>query len=404
MDASSESLGRILAISTSRKILCTAALAGATLVPCAAARPAPAAAPPSLVRAQLSQAGRRLVFSLRTSRPVDLAGLNRQPGRSDSNYLCLELRRAGRGGGRRLCVGGSDGRSRAGLEVLNAAGGVKRAKDVSAKLKRPQPQKLVLAVVPAAAGLSPHRYGWRVLASLGGCGAAGGAACVHTLPARGANRFRLRPVRPVGCTGGGAGLLTNGPRDRKVVALTFDDGPSDYTPAFLDVLREKHVPATFFEIGIEMPGRGSTMRRILSEGDEIGDHTMTHAEYPGYGEIAGAAERIAAYTHFRPCLFRPPGGALNPSVIATAGSLGLRTITWDVDPTDWSTPGSGAIYSRIVGAAQRGSIILMHDGGGPRGETLAALPRIIDTLRARGYSFATVTDLLGQRMLYRPYG
>jgi peptidoglycan-N-acetylglucosamine deacetylase len=79
-------------------------------------------------------------------------------------------------------------------------------------------------------------------------------------------------------------------------------------------------------------------------------------------------------------------------------------VTWDVDPTDWSTPGSEAIYSRVVGAVQPGSIVLMHDGGGPRGETLAALPRIIETLRGRGYRFATVTELLGHRMIYRPYG
>ena len=82
----------------------------------------------------------------------------------------------------------------------------------------------------------------------------------------------------------------------------------------------------------------------------------------------------------------------------------MRTITWDVDPTDWANPGTGAVYSRVVGAAQPGSIILMHDGGGARGGTLAALPAIIDTLRARGYGFATVTELLGHRMIYRPYG
>ena len=76
----------------------------------------------------------------------------------------------------------------------------------------------------------------------------------------------------------------------------------------------------------------------------------------------------------------------------------MQTITWDVDPRDWTTPGSAAVYSRVVGAARPGSIILMHDGGGPRGGTLAALPSIIDTLRARGYGFATVSSLLGQRL------
>jgi peptidoglycan/xylan/chitin deacetylase (PgdA/CDA1 family) len=228
--------------------------------------------------------------------------------------------------------------------------------------------------------------------------------CAEALPATGNLAFRLRPVRAVGCTGGSAGLVTNGPRDRKVVALTFDDGPSDYTPGFLDVLAEKGVPGTFFEIGQEMPGREATMRRILAEGNELGDHTMNHVEYPDYGQIAGAAARIAEYTHFRPCLFRPPGGAVDAGVLGTAGSLGMRTINWDVDPTDWATPGSAAVYSRIVSATQPGSIILMHDGGGDRSGTLAALPAIIDTLRGRGYSFATVSALLGYRLIYKPYG
>jgi peptidoglycan-N-acetylglucosamine deacetylase len=189
-----------------------------------------------------------------------------------------------------------------------------------------------------------------------------------------------------------------------VVALTFDDGPSEYTPDFLEVLREKGVPATFFEIGQEMPGREDVMRQILAEGDELGDHTMNHVEFPGYDQIAGAAARIRAYTHFQPCLFRPPGGGVNSGVVASAGSLGMKTITWDVDPQDWSLPGTGAIYSNVVSHARSGSIILMHDGGGPRSETLAALPQIIDTLRARGFGFATVSGLLGDRILYRPYG
>ncbi|MGE5527160.1 MAG: polysaccharide deacetylase family protein [Methanosarcina sp.] len=268
-------------------------------------------------------------------------------------------------------------------------------------MKRPQPNKLVVALEPGDAGLAPRRYRWRALASPG-CEVA--RRCAEQLPAQGVNSFRLRPVRAVGCTGGSPGLVTNGPRDRKVVALTFDDGPSEYTLGFLQVLREKGVPGTFFEVGQEMPGREDVMRQILAEGNELGDHTMNHVEYPGYSQIAGAAARIRAYTHFQPCLFRPPGGAYNSGVGATAGSLGMRTVNWDVDPRDWSTPGTGAIYSNIVSHARPGSIILMHDGGGPRGETLAALPQVIDTLRARGYRFATVTQLLGYKILYRPYG
>ncbi|MFN8215556.1 MAG: polysaccharide deacetylase family protein [Solirubrobacterales bacterium] len=377
--------------------------AAATARPTAAARGGSKRdpAPRRLQHADLSQAGRKLLLSVRTASPVALKSLQARPvtARAASRYLCFELSRAGHAGGLRLCLGPK--RTRLGTERVNAKGEIVAKGSVPATVKRPNPNKLVAALVPGEAGLAPNRYTWRVLAS-NGCAA--GGHCGEALPARGALAFRLRPVRPVGCTGGSPGLVTNGPRDRNVVALTFDDGPSEYTSGFLQVLREKGVVGTFFEVGQEMPGREDVMREILAEGSELGDHTMNHVEYPGYAQIAGAAARIEDYTHFRPCLFRPPGGAVNSSVVATAGSLGMRTVNWDVDPRDWSTPGTGSIYSTIVGNARPGSIILMHDGGGPRGETLAALPQIIDTLRARGYGFTTVSQLLGYHLIYRPYG
>jgi peptidoglycan/xylan/chitin deacetylase (PgdA/CDA1 family) len=334
---------------------------------------------------------------------VGLAGLEARPDtrRAGSRYLCLGLSRVGRDGERRLCLGGRKAHKRVGLVLVDASEKPVGKASVRAKVKRPSPDKLVVSLEPAAAELNPHLYRWRVIQS-NGC--APGQRCAQSLPAKGTYAFRLRPVRAVGCTGGGAGLVTNGSRDRRVVALTFDDGPSEYTPEFLQVLRQKEVHATFFEIGQEMPGREDVMRQILAAGNELGDHTMNHVEYPGYDQIAGAAARIEDYTHFKPCLFRPPGGAVNAGVVATAGSLGMRTITWDVDPRDWSLPGSGAIYSNVVSHAQPGSIVLMHDGGGPRSETLDALPQVIDALRARGYRFATVSELLGYRIVYRPYG
>jgi peptidoglycan-N-acetylglucosamine deacetylase len=378
----------------------------ALLALAATAAVAGANAPPQsdLLRADLSQTGQELVFSLRTAAPVGLAKLDRLPdaGAAGAPYLCLALSRTGHGGERRICLGGmARSHRRVGLELLNAAGKITARSTIAARVKRPEPRKLTVALLPEAAGLKPHRYRWRVLERRGGCA---GPRCEASLPASGSRAYRLRPVRAVGCTGGGAQEVRNGPRGRKLVALSFDDGPSEYTEGFLDVLRRKQVPGTFFEIGQETPGREDTMRRILREGDEIGDHTMNHVEYPGYSQIAGAAARIASYTHFRPCLFRPPGGAVSSSVVATAGGLGMETILWDVDPVDWSTPGSAAVYSRVVGAVQPGSIVLMHDGGGDRSGTLAALPRIIDTLRARGYRFATVSGLLGHRLIYRPYG
>jgi peptidoglycan-N-acetylglucosamine deacetylase len=392
------------AISLSRKILCTAT-ATAILAAMGVAPIGAEASQPELLHADLSQAGQSLILSLRTSAPVALSQLDRLPTASGSRYLCLALQAAGGRGERHLCLGGkAKARRRAGLELLNGAGKVTAQRTFAVQVMRPNAGKLVLALSPPDAGLDPHRYRWRLLADLGGCGAKDARACPQSLPSHADRAFRLRPVRAVGCTGGSTGLVTNGSRDRKVVALTFDDGPSEYTPGFLSVLRRKHVHGTFFEIGQEMAGRESTMRQILREGNEIGNHTMHHTEYPGYANIGPVTSLIESITHFRPCLFRPPGGAVDSAVLAAAEEDGLQTITWDVDPADWSNPGGAAVYSRIVGAAQPGSIILMHDGGGDRSGTLAALPSIIDTLRARGYRFDTVTELLGHQMIYRPYG
>jgi peptidoglycan/xylan/chitin deacetylase (PgdA/CDA1 family) len=401
-----------------RKITCARGALAAAAVLLAAlllqAGPAFAGArAPRILAAGASQAGQDLILTVRTAKPVPLGQLQPRPDtrRASAAYLCFAFAATkGSGGGgpgreTRLCLGGSKAHKRAGLLTVDAAERPLTRGAVGVKLKRPTPDKLVLSVVAGPThptGLRPGRYAWRVLASAGGC--ATRRDCAVAYPTTGAAPFRLRPVRAVGCTGGDSELVTDAATERKVVALTFDDGPSEYTESFLDVLREKDVRATFFEVGQEMPGREATMRRILAEGDEIGDHTMNHVEYPGYGQIAGAAERIEAYTGFKPCLFRPPGGAVNSGVIATAGSLGMKTVTWDVDPRDWSLPGTSEIYSNIVANTGPGSIVLMHDGGGPRSETLAALPDIIDNLRGRGYAFETVSELLGDKLLYRPYG
>jgi peptidoglycan/xylan/chitin deacetylase (PgdA/CDA1 family) len=381
-----------------RKICCTACLM--SLAFCAIAK-----AQPDVVRAGLSQKGESLILSVWTKTPVPLASYDRRPRNgSSAHFLCFDLAPRGKPGETRVCLGGPKAHHRVGLLERNAAGKVTESMALAASVKRTDPKHLTATLLPRDAGLAPSRYEWSVVEHRPGCGKLRGF-CSSRFPDTGrADAFRLRPVRAVGCTGGSAGLVTNGPRDRPVLALTFDDGPSEYTDGFLDVLREKGVPATFFEIGQEMAGREATMRRILGEGDEIGNHTMHHTELPGYSEIAPDSALVESYTHFKPCLFRPPGGASDSAVISTAAGLGMQTITWDVDPRDWTTPGSAAVYTRVVDAARPGSIILMHDGGGPRGGTLEALPRIIDALRARGYRFATVSALLGHRLLYRPYG
>ncbi len=208
----------------------------------------------------------------------------------------------------------------------------------------------------------------------------------------------------------GPAYVTSGPTTGREIALTFDDGPWYDTPQFLDILERYHVPATFFEIGEEIStyGEGGAIeRRMLADGDMVGDHTWSHPDVSGagafaQGQILSAASAIRAATHgFTPCLFRAPGGAVSSALISEARSLGFTTIEWDIDTVDWSRPGTATIEQRAIGGAHPGAIILQHDGGGDRSETLAALPDEITTLLRRGYHFVTVTQLLGQKLIYK---
>jgi len=230
--------------------------------------------------------------------------------------------------------------------------------------------------------------------SAGGLAAFAGAQSSSQAPADPASL-----QRPIGCTDPGAALRFNGHRNQKRVALTFDDGPSSYTPAFLRVLRRTQTVATFFEIGEQVRGHSKLLKQILDQGSEIGNHTMHHA-FRGKGDLAETNRVIKRDSGFTPCLMRPPDGALVGGLVSAAHALHMTTVVWDVDPRDWSTPGSGAIYANVTGHARSGSIAVMHDGGGNRSQTLAALPRIIKNLRHRGYKLVTVTELLGGEFIY----
>ncbi|MGH2871977.1 MAG: polysaccharide deacetylase family protein, partial [Solirubrobacteraceae bacterium] len=152
---------------------------------------------------------------------------------------------------------------------------------------------------------------------------------------------------------------------------------------------------------------GAIERRMLADGDMIGDHTWTHPSMPGLSpaqqtsQLELTADAIRRATGFTPCLWRPPYGALSPELDALTWHLGFQTIYWDIDPRDWSLPGVGAIEQTVLDNAVNGGIVEMHFGGGPRYETLDALPTIIDTLRRRGYTFVNLAQMLGLRMIYR---
>jgi peptidoglycan/xylan/chitin deacetylase (PgdA/CDA1 family) len=191
-----------------------------------------------------------------------------------------------------------------------------------------------------------------------------------------------------------------------VVAIGFDDGPGLETAAFVAMLEKEHVPATFFMIGEQVTtGFGPLLRRELVDGDALGDHTYTHPDLNTstdvYGQLQSTITAIKNQTGYTPCIFRPPYGDYDAQVLQTAGSLGLATVLWDVDPSDYTLPGVQTIVSRVLAEVKPGSIIISHDGGGPRQQTLAAYPLIITALRARGYSFETIPQLLGFPTIYR---
>ena len=246
-----------------------------------------------------------------------------------------------------------------------------------------------------------------------GCGSSGGAlasraqiASPLTLiaPVVGSSPKQTDALyRIVGCRSRG-GAYTHGPH-HYAVAIGFDDGPYPDTPAFVRMLAANHAAATFFMIGRQVASTyRETMLRELREGDVLGDHTFTHPDLTQSSEVRDQLQRtisvIRAQTGYTPCVFRPPYGDFNSSVVRTAASLGLATVTWNVDPSDYTEPGTSAIEHRVLAQVQPGSIIISHDGGGPRGQTLAAYPRIISALRRRGYGIVTIPQLLGFRPVY----
>ncbi|HYM54005.1 MAG TPA: polysaccharide deacetylase family protein [Solirubrobacteraceae bacterium] len=212
--------------------------------------------------------------------------------------------------------------------------------------------------------------------------------------------------RIVGCRSRGASAYRHGP-DRREVAIGFDDGPGTETAAFVRMLERSRARATFFMIGRQLGGAyRATLLRELRDGDVLGDHTFSHPDLTHAGGVrAQLREPLAAIrslTGYTPCVFRPPYGATDASVVRSARSLGLATVLWNVDPSDYTQPGTGAIERRVLAQVRPGSIIVSHDGGGPRGQTLAAYPAIIARLRARGYGIVTIPELLGFRPVYVP--
>jgi peptidoglycan/xylan/chitin deacetylase (PgdA/CDA1 family) len=230
---------------------------------------------------------------------------------------------------------------------------------------------------------------WRRLLMAGGLALTVGAGC--PIAARAASAATPEPAFYTYQAPGGAG--TTGER---VIALTFDDGPGPYTAQVLSVLEQYHVPATFFEIGYEVAESPQITRMVSAAGYPVEDHTWNHpdlttipvSEFPY--EIDQTQNLIASITGQTPTCVRPPYDAFNATVLDQIAMRGLTTMSYSFDPRDWALPGVGAIVDNVVGAAFPGAVVDMHDGGGDRSETVAALPQIITDLEARGYSFVSI--------------
>jgi peptidoglycan/xylan/chitin deacetylase (PgdA/CDA1 family) len=391
-------------------LLVSIAVAIAVAAPVAgAAKPTPPQ-PLAISSSTLRQSGQQLVWTVQAAAPFVPKDLSRT-----ARSLCLLIERDSAGDVRdQVCVTGprSGGRSPRLTVAPVSAAGAGPPRLIDAVVTRSTASELSASFAPASIGIGYESTHWQTRSTLEAppCVApAGQTLCQSLFPATPA-LAKLHTPQLVGCVASGASSVTTGPSTGKEIALTFDDGPWTDTGQFLDLLERYHVPATFFEIGehISTYGHGGAIeRRMLADGDMIGDHTWSHQNVSRGGalarrEILDAAAAIKSVTHgFEPCLFRAPFGAVGPRLFAVTRSLGFTTIQWDVDPRDWALPGTNAIITNVLTHAHPGAIVLQHDGGGNRSETLAALPVEIAALKRRGYHFVTITQMFGMQLLYR---
>ncbi len=188
-----------------------------------------------------------------------------------------------------------------------------------------------------------------------------------------------------------------GTTDRRVVALTFDDGPSaENTPSVLHTLRHKDAPATFFVLGERVEKMPALTARIAAEGHELANHTWSHASLSSLfksqlqDEVCRTAAAIESASGQRPTRFRPPFGRFPDSALPILGGLGQDVVLWTVDGNDWEHEDPEALAQSVVRAARPGSIILLHDR---EALTARALPSIIGGLRARGFEIVPLDEL-----------
>lgn len=187
----------------------------------------------------------------------------------------------------------------------------------------------------------------------------------------------------------------------KIVAITFDDGPDpEYTPRVLELLAQYDAKATFFIIGQNAEKNPELVLRQYEEGHELANHTFTHpwtTSVPKLDkELKQTNEIIFSITGFRPTLFRPVGGQYTDDMISTAVKNGFKVVmwSWHQDTEDWANPGVQKIVDTVLTGTKPGNVILFHDAGGDRRQTLQALDKILPELKKQGYQFVTISELL----------
>ncbi|MGW5849611.1 polysaccharide deacetylase family protein [Streptomyces sp. NPDC055254] len=264
--------------------------------------------------------------------------------------------------------------------------------------------------VAAAAGLLSGENG---APGPGGAGGTGPAAGPGGLPAAGApgmmpqgppeKSYRLRPMtaeaparppaaKPVVRTRPILELPSHSPAASSGMVLTFDDGPDPrYTPGILDTLARYGVRAMFFVCGEMAAENRDLLRRIAAEGHVIGNHTWTHPLIPRLSrpalasEIGRTSDVVQQTVGEAPLWFRAPYGAWNRATFEIGAELGMEPLAWTVDTLDWKEPGTTTIVSRVLGAAAPGVIVLSHDAGGDRSQSVRAVSSYLPELLARGY-------------------
>jgi peptidoglycan-N-acetylglucosamine deacetylase len=195
-------------------------------------------------------------------------------------------------------------------------------------------------------------------------------------------------------------FISAGVPNRPEIALTFDDGPGPHTAEIVRTLVRNRAPGTFFVVGSQVATFPTGLQQIIATGFPVGNHTFTHRSITSLSrteqstEIDGQAAAITRYGAPSPRLFRPPYGSFDGRTLELLRARRMLMVLWTVDTEDYLRPGVEAIVTRALQAARPGAIIALHDGGGDRRQTIAAIPKIVRALRARGYRLVTVPRLI----------